>query len=251
MNLSTFPIGPAGRPPTRGEMCVRTDWGVYVASDAALPLFPVRYSPDNRYRFTLWRSWAPGPWLAVVGLNPSTATEHVLDPTVSRCVRLAQTTGHGAMCMLNLFGFRSPEPPVMKREADPVGPDNGLALATVLRAAPSVLVAWGSHGLYRGRADEVLDLLALLGKAAVVRCLGTNRDGTPRHPLNTTLGARPEFFPLPTLPGALRRAVARLRPAPAGDGREPAILRARVEGELLAGASLPISDEEFALTVTR
>jgi hypothetical protein len=83
------------------------------------------FSPDQKYRYVLWREWSGHPRrLVVIGLNPSTADATKNDPTVTRCINFAKREGCGGMIMLNLFAFRATDPGVMMEAADPVGPEN-------------------------------------------------------------------------------------------------------------------------------
>lgn len=36
------------------------------------------FSPERLYRYELWRRWGPGKVCVFIGLNPSTADEHLL-----------------------------------------------------------------------------------------------------------------------------------------------------------------------------
>ena len=139
------------------------------------------FSPCRQYRYTLWRTWdmfLPTS-LMVVGLNPSTADATQDDPTVRRCIDYAKRWGYGALCMTNIFGYRSTDPTHLGRIADPVGPANDAWLLTCAHAASLILVAWGVHGQRHGRAFQVETLLAPFE----LRCLGRTREGFPRHPL--------------------------------------------------------------------
>ena len=57
-------------------------------------------------------------------LNPSTADEHVLDPTVKKCVKWAKQWGFGALDVCNIFAWRSTDPKLLYNLKDPVGPEN-------------------------------------------------------------------------------------------------------------------------------
>lgn len=137
----------------------------------------------RKYRYDLWREWEPHSKIfVVIGLNPSTADENVDDPTIRRCVNFAKAHGCGSLCMLNLFAFRATDPDDMKRVIDPVGPDNdGVLLQRVMAIGrPQITVAaWGKHGSFNNRADQVLKLLG----QRKIYCLKKNSDGSPAHPL--------------------------------------------------------------------
>ena len=139
------------------------------------------FDDRREYRFTLGRSWEPGlPRCAFIMLNPSTADENVLDPTVRRCLRYAQAWGFGSLEVGNLFALRSTDPKVLSSHADPVGPANDQALLGIRGRAATVVAAWGNGGLLRNRGREVA---RMLGSRGELWCLGLTKLGEPRHPL--------------------------------------------------------------------
>lgn len=140
------------------------------------------FSPDMRHRYTLWREfWHDGEngdkFVQFIGLNPSTADDEVLDPTVRRCVNYAKSWGYGALCMTNIFAYRATLPDDMKRIADPVGEDNDYWLKDISKNAGIVIAAWGTHGGHLRRSDVVKNMIPNL------YCLKTTQDGHPSHPL--------------------------------------------------------------------
>jgi len=144
-----------------------------------------QYSDCAAYRHALHRRWGLGPVQGWVMLNPSTATEAVSDPTITRCTLRAQAVGYGAIAVVNLFAFRATRPRDMMRAADPVGPGTDVALGEALRECDQVICAWGNHGSFLGRAAQVR---ALLGRLPLVH-LGLTVQGQPRHPLYVRLDA--------------------------------------------------------------
>ncbi len=159
---------------------LETDDGL-IPGDQAMARFSVNYL----YRITLTRSWRPDlPPVCFVMLNPSTADAFKVDPTVNRCIDFAVRWGHGSLRVVNLFSLRATDPAVMLCTANPVDPAgaNGLndyAIRAMTQEA-RVIVAWGVHGGHRDR-DLVVRSSALSGHT--VECLGTTKDGHPRHPL--------------------------------------------------------------------
>jgi hypothetical protein len=140
------------------------------------------FSPSKRFRYTLGRMWNPEkPRCAFIMLNPSTATEYTLDPTVTRCVGYAKAWGYGALEVGNLFALRSTDPKALYKAQDPVGPDNNVTLVEIARRADEVIAAWGAHGALASRAIEVSQLLEDAG--AALQCLGQTKAGEPLHPL--------------------------------------------------------------------
>lgn len=156
----------------------------------AVPGYPATWSPCHRYRYTLWRRWTTATrprYLMVIGLNPSTATETDNDPTVRRCIGFAQSWGYDALCMCNLFAWRSTDPNAMKRVSSPVGHSNDDWLRRCAWQASLILAAWGTHGSFRQRATTVTRLIP-----SGLYCLDTNRDGSPRHPLYAPANRTPQ-----------------------------------------------------------
>jgi hypothetical protein len=114
---------------------------------------------DGVYRYSLWRHLGDGPGRVLfVMLNPSTADETTDDPTIRRCATFATGWGYGHLEVCNLFAYRAIDPRQLRRVGDPVGPLNDSMIA---------------------RADVVMGLL----RSSTVYCVGTTRDGFPRHPL--------------------------------------------------------------------
>lgn len=140
------------------------------------------YPENGPYRYLLGRSWAEGPVMCLVMLNPSTATWQVTDPTVTRCRGFAEAAGCGSLVIVNLFGLRSRDPRHLLAHREPVGPGNDEIIVREAAAADLVVCAWGANAAHRklaGRRDQVTGMLA----GMPLHCLGTTRDGDPRHPL--------------------------------------------------------------------
>lgn len=143
------------------------------------------------YRYSLGRRWDPDlPKVVFVMLNPSTADAHHDDATIRRCIALARAWGCGALDVVNLFAYRTPRPAILRRVADPVGPDNDAYLVRASRRAQLVVAAWGHHGTLLGRDRAARALLTATGRSAVY-CLGTTQGGQPRHPLYLPRDTRP------------------------------------------------------------
>ena len=160
------------------------------APEVALPGYPCSWSPCKRYRYTLWRRWGPGTHPAMfIGLNPSTADETQDDPTIRRCKAFAKSWGCDSLIMTNLFAFRATDPRDMKAAEDPIGPENDGWLERLAGIAHVRVAAWGVHGFFGERAMQVAAVLPDF------MCLGTTKDGHPKHPLY--LPATAELRPWP------------------------------------------------------
>ncbi len=144
------------------------------------------FSPCQQYRYTphptLPRNDGIGMCVFVM-LNPSTATAEENDPTVRRCIGYATDWGYHTLTVLNAFAYRATDPREMKHTDDPVGPENDHWLRTITQSeeARRVSIAWGPDGGYLERDLAVMNILTERGIPPF--CLGTNLDGTPKHPL--------------------------------------------------------------------
>ena len=143
-------------------------------------------SDDEVYRYRLWRIWEPlrhpMVWLM---LNPSTADAKADDPTIRRCMQFAKREGCGGIQVLNLYALRATHPENLLNHPDPEGPDNVKHWEQVIEhAGPSVRViaGWGA-GLDRVVRSRGLPAALGFFRFAPWMCLGTTKDGHPRHPL--------------------------------------------------------------------
>lgn len=141
------------------------------------------FSKCGTYRYSLTRSWDKDKHeLLVVMLNPSTADAATDDPTIRRVIGFASSSGYGEIRVVNLYALRSHDPAALCQR-DSVGPENDGHLERWLvqqrGRGELVLAAWGSSAWSRRRAPAVLDLVSNVHWV----CLGTTKDGSPRHPL--------------------------------------------------------------------
>ena len=140
-------------------------------------------SEDRRYRYLLWRSLVtavpPEPRVALwVMLNPSTANEREDDATIRRVIGFSRTWGFHRVEVVNLFALRATEPKELLEARDPVGARNNDYIRSQLAKADLVVGAWGAFKGARRRAREFMELTR-----GMTMCLGTNQDGSPKHPL--------------------------------------------------------------------
>ncbi|NMC06088.1 MAG: DUF1643 domain-containing protein [Candidatus Lokiarchaeota archaeon] len=136
------------------------------------------FSDDMQYRYTLERILKQcGGRCVFIGLNPSTADELKNDPTVARCINYARAWGYGEFVMLNAFALRSTDPAALRSCDDPVGAENDAYIKAEVGKASIVVAAWGTHARLLGRHEALLAMLPAL------HCLGTTKEGYPKHPL--------------------------------------------------------------------
>ena len=156
------------------------------------------FSDCETYRYLLWRERPdlyakPGAALWCM-LNPSTATELILDPTLTRVDGFTARLGYARWEVVNIFAMRSTDPKGLHHIADPVGPDNDQVIAERMAAAAVIVVGWGAFPLAAARARRLVELAD--GKP--LHCLGVTQAGWPRHPLY--LAASTPLIPW-TMPG--------------------------------------------------
>jgi hypothetical protein len=169
------------------------------------------FSPCRHYRWWLRRQWQPRlPPLVFIGLNPSRADAERDDPTLRRIVGFARQWGFGSVTVLNLFARISPSPALLRRAADPVGPDNDLWLQEALNGPTNhvahgrraaIWLGWGNRGAWRGRDRQVLELVgqSLVAEPSLghrLLCLGLTAQGQPRHPLYAAAALAPQRLSL-------------------------------------------------------
>ena len=125
-------------------------------------------------------------------LNPSTADTTTDDPTIRRCTGFARSWGHGRLIVVNLWSRRATRPADLRRMARPgAGRKNDQVILEAAEQAQRLVLAWGVHGAWRGRDQAVIRLL----EGYELSCLGTTKQGHPRHPLFVPAITAPRRFP--------------------------------------------------------
>ncbi len=146
-------------------------------------------SDCGRYRYELRRVWDPtGPVLEFIMLNPSTADAAIDDPTIRRIAGSAERPGfarrwgYGGIVVHNLYALRATNPEVLLNySGDAYGPRNDEFLGN--NVADCTIVAWGAHAATLSpKAVARIRVVAQLCRPHLF-CLGTNANGSPKHPL--------------------------------------------------------------------
>ena len=137
----------------------------------------------GEYRYTLTRRWDNRlPVMVWCMLNPSTADASIDDPTIRRCIGYAIREGYGSILVVNLMAYRATNPTDCLIQRDPCGPENDDYLRAAAReSGGAIAVAWGANAPTQW-VDNAL-LCFRQGGDPRLRCLGTTKDGNPRHPL--------------------------------------------------------------------
>lgn len=153
---------------------------------------------EGNFRYQLTRRWEPAKFtnspdtIVWCMLNPSVANAREDDPTLRRCISYSQHWGYNALCIVNLYALRTPDPGLLKNLGYPQGPDNWkhIDLATRHANTARAVLAWGSNVHCAVYARAVARTIAAnIG----VYTLGLNKDGQPGHPLYLKKSLRPKF----------------------------------------------------------
>lgn len=140
------------------------------------------FSRCGKYRYLLTRSvsqqLAP-PTVTFVMLNPAQADARKNDQTIGKCVGFAERWGMKSLQVINLYAFCTSYQNELYAADDPIGPMNQKWLRKVLRRSDKVVCAWGK-GVSPKRAKAFQKLSDEFQIS--LHCLGTNLDGSPKHP---------------------------------------------------------------------
>lgn len=121
------------------------------------------FSPCRNYRYRLIHEWSDmfttPRAIMWIGLNPSTADEEKLDPTLKRIRGFSRAWGYDRFIMTNAFAYRATKPPDMLKQKDPIGPENDRILLECAAMVDKIIVVWGNDGSRFGRDKQVVDLL--------------------------------------------------------------------------------------------
>ncbi len=159
------------------------------------------FDRTEAYRYLLWRhlrsqsaaqagDWPGCPWqdgrpghndsLLLIMLNPNRADERTNDPTIRRCISFATAWGFGKLEVVNLFAVRAEKPVQLRSLDEPVGEQNDQFIIEAASRAAKIVVAWGNHGRFAQRDQQVIRLLA---DSSRLYCFGRTKGGNPLHPL--------------------------------------------------------------------
>jgi len=126
-------------------------------------------------------------------LNPSTADETTDDPTIRKCMGFGERWGGSELIVVNLYAFRATDPRELLWQSDPIGSENWKYIDEALTRANYfggiVVGAWGAFEV--GAALQKSGLARKIG----LRCLGKNKNGSPKHPLYVPYSQQLEVWP--------------------------------------------------------
>lgn len=130
--------------------------------------------------------------LVVCMLNPSTADATRDDATVRWLIGWARIRGYTSIRIVNLAAYRATAQRDLFAAKDPIGPLNAMYLA-LYASRCDVVCAWGRGG---SKLPGYLGMLSLICQdSGRLLCFGTNKDGSPFHPLRRSHSL--ELIPFP------------------------------------------------------
>ena len=143
------------------------------------------FSEDERHRYVLDRHFLHGVGnITFIMLNPSTADEMKDDPTVRRCIGLAQREFMARCFIRNIYAYRATDPHDLWAAQKALGslyvqgPDNRLAITDAIERSHKVITAWGNHAIAPAWLYELM-----MKRPDSVYHLGLTQQQQPRHPL--------------------------------------------------------------------
>lgn len=149
------------------------------------------FSPCGRYRYWLSRQWGNGSRFALfVGMNPSTATGDLNDPTITREIGFTKNLGLDWYIKMNVGDYRATNPNDLA--AHGVVPCSDGNLSRIIEMASEAAFVIMAHGILpqplQPAGRELIHELKSHGLA--LHCFGTTKAGWPRHLLYVKGDAR-------------------------------------------------------------
>ena len=98
-----------------------------------------------------------------------------------------------------VFPLRSTDPDAPLTDPAPLGREDtaNYSIMDALDRCSLVICAWGAHRAAPARAAEVVRIVRMCGRGALLHHLGLNQDGSPKHPLYIAAKASNFAFHLP------------------------------------------------------
>jgi len=143
-------------------------------------------SDCGTYRYRLERHGLSGiGGVAWIMVNPSTADATADDATIRKVIGFTERLGGGWAVVGNKFAYRATDVRELRTAPDPRGRENDAHLEAIMRSTPVVIAAWGPLTKLPVHLRRRWRTVATIADRVGVKlmCLGTAKDGQPRHPL--------------------------------------------------------------------
>lgn len=147
-------------------------------------------------RIELGRRWGEGPQACIIGHNPSKAGRRADDPTSIWWIKWCRSFGFGSYVAVNLYPWVSAHPRdcYVKCEAIEAGEDWGArdrlhfvnlpAVVKAAKRADQIFVCWGAIARDHDWIEHVIEEIQTGEEPwPDLWCWGTNKDGSPKHPM--------------------------------------------------------------------
>lgn len=121
-----------------------------------------------------WNALAKG--IVLIGLNPS-IQDGINSKTVKKLVTILDNNGYGSFCLGNLYTERCTNAQKLRKKNHE---DADITLKKMFTLSEDILFMYGNHFAIHDRVVEVLEMAPV---TANLLCFGTNKNGTPKHPL--------------------------------------------------------------------
>ena len=128
---------------------------------------------DKKNRYQLWRIWdIEQPLILFILLNPSHADDQYDDRTVKKLISFSKKFAFGGFYLGNLYAYVTPYPSPEMFVCD--DQTNIKHIEIMKKKCMKTVVGWGNLGTYPEWLKNIV---------CKPMCFGTNKNGTPKHPL--------------------------------------------------------------------
>lgn len=162
------------------------------------------FSPDGKKRFELIRDWWSGDddvygTVLLVMLNPSTADAVKDDPTIRKAIGFAKRWGYTRLVVVNLLPnvetHPAKLPPVVA-----IDEENFEFISKWFAHVDTgiIVVGWGAMSFaMRRRLSKQKTRIRRMAREMGIQlwCIGTTKNGSPKHPSRAGYTTRPLPFP--------------------------------------------------------
>jgi hypothetical protein len=155
--------------------------------DDTLPIEGLRLVVDNSAKSGIQ------PYALWIGMNPSTAEADIDDPTIRKEMHFTRAMGLSGYIKCNVMDYRATYP--MELQAlgvKPCSDENHTTIAKMARHAEVIIAAWGA---LNRPVKNFATSVALMLSGYELLCMGTNKDGSPKHPLYLANTTEPQIWP--------------------------------------------------------
>lgn len=147
----------------------------------------LEFNNNRDHRFYLKCNWGSSEnrSLIFILLNPSVSDTTQCDPTISKCIEIANMNGFDCVEILNLFSVIEPDPQNLPNTISKLTEkDNKVWLEQIIQSAKDgskkVVCAWGDKGFRYNANYEIFKLLEMYNINPY--CLSTISYNQPGHP---------------------------------------------------------------------